>query len=206
MELFLKPHASSLAPHIVLNWLDIDHDIHATEFFDDVLYEHNPTGTVGFLKTDDGNVMTQVGAIMKHLVRSNPGSDLGPSADLEEAYQIDRWLLYLASDVHPPFHLLFLPDRYAIADNGEAREAALKLCYRNFEILDAHLADRKFMLGDKKSIVDALLFPMIRWSYMQFADDKKDYKNLNALHDRMEQDAGVRAAMEKEGIWGTISR
>ncbi|WP_298937654.1 glutathione binding-like protein [uncultured Ruegeria sp.] len=206
MQLFIKPHASSLAPHIVLNWLNLDYDLHTAEFFDDVLYEHNATGTVGFMKMDDGTVLTQVGALMKHLVRSNPSSELGPSTDHQTAYQTDRWLLYLASDVHPPFHLLFLPDRYAIADNEKAREAALALCYRNFEILNAHLEGRAFMLGDKKSIVDALLFPMIRWSYMQFDDDHKDYTNLNAFHDRMEQDLGVRAAMEKEGIWQTISR
>lgn len=206
MELFIKPHASSLAPHIVLNWLNLDYDLHAAEFFDDILYQHNPTGTVGFMKTDDGQIMTQVAAVMKHLVRSNPGGALGPPSDPETAYQIDRWLLYLASDVHPPFHLLFLPDRYGIEGNDGAREAALQRCYRNFEILDAHLAGRDFMLGDRKSIIDALLFPMIRWSYMQFPDDRKSYANLNAVHDRMEQDQGVRRAMEKEGIWKTIAR
>lgn len=206
MRLYLKPHASSLGPHIVLNWLNLEHDIHAAEFFDDVFYKHNPTGTVGFLETDDGRIMTQVGAVMKHLLRLYPNEEFAPATDPEQAYQIDRWLLYLASDVHHNFHLLFLPDRYGITDNEAVRAAALSECYRHFGVLDAHLEGKAFMLGGEKSIVDALLFPMIRWSYMQFPENKRNFANLNALHDRMEQDPGVRKAMKAEGIWNTIAR
>lgn len=206
MQLYYKQHASSLAVHIALEWVGAKYEAIRTEFFDDVLYKHNPTGTVGFLKMPDGGIRTQVSAVMKELARKHPEANIDGGTDSETQFQCDRWLFFLTSDVHHAFHLLFLPDRYAIDGNDTARAAALELSYRNFDILDKHLEGRDYMLGDRVSVVDALLFPMIRWSYMQFPEEKRNFANLNALHDRMLEDPGVRSAMEDEEIWDTISR
>lgn len=206
MKLYYVPNASSLASHIALEWVDADYEAIATSFGDDILYKLNPIGTAGILEFEDGFVLSQVPAILKYLSMTYPHARIGGQGDDRAEADIDKWSSFLASDVHHAFHLLFNPARYGIDGNETARQAALQLCFRNFNVLNEHLESQTYMLGDQKSILDAYVLPMIRWSYVQFPPERKNYANLNALHDRLIEDASVISAMQQEGIWNTITR
>ena len=103
--------------------------------------------------------------------------------------------------MHHAFHRIFNPDRYALEGNEPARDAALALCYRNFGILEEHLKGRGFMVDQSKSIVDAYLFPMVRWTFVAFPEDAPDYPNIYAFHDRMREDNSVEKTFREEGTW-----
>lgn len=185
-----------------LEWAGVEYDTVTASFGDDLLYELNPIGTVGILGRGPGQKpLSQTPATLQYLARSFPETQIGSDGSPDNAAEYDQWLNFLVSDVHHAFHLLFIPDRYSITDKGAARDAALALCYRNFKVLEAHLADRPYMMGDQKSIIDAYVFPMTRWSLMQFPPDAPMFPNLAALHDRMRADPKVEKAMRNEGIW-----
>lgn len=199
--LYYVPNACSLAAHIALEWCDASYEAIATNFGDQILYDLNPIGTVGILQRDnDAATLTQTPAILRYIARRYPDANIGDDGSLDGAAEIDSWLSFLVSDVHHAFHLLFIPERYAIEDNQAAREAALSLCCRNFGVLDKHLTDRAFMLGERRSILDAYIFPMIRWSKIKFPQERQSFGRLNDLHDRLIADDGVQRAMRAEGI------
>lgn len=206
MKFYYVPNASSLAVHIALEWAGADYEPIKTEFGSQILKDLNPIGTAGVIKFKDGFVLAQVPALLKYLTSLYPDADMGSDPDPRACAEMDRWLSFLVSDVHHAFHLLFNPSRYAIEENNGARDAALMLCYRNFKVLDTHLSSTQFMLGQKKSILDSYLLPMVRWSYVIFPEDKKDFTHLNAHHDMMLKDEAVITAMEQEGIWDSIQR
>lgn len=200
LKLFYVPNACSLAIHIALEWCDTEYESVQTAFGDAVLSELNPIGTVGILDRGDGSEpLTQTPAILRYLSRRFTEANVGDDGSLNGSAEMDRWLSFLVSDVHHAFHLLFNPKRYSIEGNGSARTAALSLCKRNFKVIDDHLSDREFIIGNGKSIVDAYLFPMIRWSYVKFPEADRTFANINAFHSRMLNDPAVKQAMEKEG-------
>lgn len=47
------------------------------------------------------------------------------------------------------------------------------------------------MVDQSKSIVDAYLFPMVRWTFVTFPEDAPDYPNIYAFHDRVREDNSV---------------
>lgn len=206
MKHYYVPNASSLATHIALEWVDAEYESIRANFFDDILYSVNPLGTAGTLDCGNGLMITQVSAALKYIAATNPNTSIGDQGKLQNTVELDRWLSFLGSDVHHAFHLLFNPARYAIENNDTAREAALKLCYRNVNVIEKHLDGKDYLMGDRQTILDAYLFPMIRWTYIQFPENRRNYTNINALHDRMLADPGVVKAMEREDIVDAIKR
>ncbi len=96
-----------------------------------------------------------------------------------------------------------MPDRYTRAREKEAfdnvREAAKALVRKKFDIVDAHLAGRRFMVGDKRSYLDAYVFPMERWAASLLEDGLSKYPNVQKHHDMMAADEGVKRALAAEG-------
>jgi glutathione S-transferase len=45
------------------------------------------------------------------------------------------------------------------------------MVHKRFGLLEAHLAGREFLVRDKRSIVDAYAFPMVRWGAATLADN-----------------------------------
>ena len=200
MKLYCFPGSCALAPHIVLEWLGADFDAVRIEKGDPDYLKINPLGVVPALE-HDGRLYTQADAILHWLAASHPDAKLGADGTPDGEYAINHWLAFFTGDLHPAFFPFFNPQRYADSDDGTAgaKAAAQKLVEKFYAHLDAHLTDRDFIVGDRKTIVDAYAVPMLRWGRLL---DKplKDYPALNAYLERFEADDGVRAALIEQGL------
>ena len=65
-------------------------------------------------------------------------------------------------------------------------------------LLEAQLADRRWLVGDKRTFVDAYATPMLRWAAAKLDDGLKTYPALAAHLERMLSDPAVRRVMEAE--------
>ena len=63
-----------------------------------------------------------------------------------------------------------------------------------------HLADRAFILGERRSIIDAYAFPMLRWAIAKLPEGLRDAPRVAGLHDPLAADADVRKALAEEGL------
>jgi glutathione S-transferase len=203
LTLYYHTGACSLAPHIALEWIGEPYETQAVEFGDKEYLKINPAGAVPALDTGEGWILTQAAAVLRYLADRFPQAGLAPDGSPREEAEANRWSSFITGDLHPAFFPLFLPDRYTRAREKEAfdnvREAAKALVRKKFDIIEAHLAGRRYMVGDKLSYLDAYVFPMERWAASLLEDGLSKYPNIQKHHDMMAADEGVKRALAAEG-------
>ncbi len=202
MKLYYSPGACSLADHIALEWIGQPYEAVRMSREERKLPAYlkiNPAGAVPALE-QDGWVLTQNAAILNYLADSFPQAGLGGDGTPRGRAEVNKWLAFANSDVHPAFHPMFgstayLEDPALIEKSKDAARAKLRGL---FERADAQLAGRDWIAGTR-SIADPYLFVVTRWAKAQGVD-------LTGLHDlerffnAMQADPGVRRALEQEGL------
>ncbi len=124
----------------------------------------NPNGKVPLL-VDGDLALWESDAIILHLALGM-GSDLWP-ADPRGQVEVQRWLSWAAHEFNPQAGTLYfehvIRPMFGMGEvDGEAEAAALARTRRELQVLDAHLAERKFILGPNLSLADvsvAITFP-----------------------------------------------
>lgn len=202
MKLYYLPGACSLADHIVLEWIGQPYETHRVareELGTPAYLRINPSGVVPALQEPDGWVLTENAAILNYLADKFPLAGLGGEGARGRA-EVNRWLAYINSDLHPMYKPVFRPDRFI--DDEEAQDAlrcrAIERLRSYYERLDAQLQSRDWLTGTR-SFADPYLFVVLRWA-MGKGVDLSDLHNLARFHQRMLNDAGVKAAMQQEGL------
>jgi glutathione S-transferase len=201
--LFYRPGACALAPHILLEWLNVEYDaVNAPR--DDSFLAVNPTGAVPALQLDDGTIITQCTAILQYLCENYNRLDLVGGSSLKARAEVWKWCSFLTGDLHPAFFPLFVPFRYTTDTSDEAhhkiREAAVKLVSQKLTILENHLQGKDFFLGDSVTVVDCYAVPMLRWAGLMLPRGRSAWPAVDAFYGRMVQNKGVKAAMLVHGI------
>ncbi|MFO1103086.1 MAG: glutathione binding-like protein [Methylocystis sp.] len=203
VKLYYHPGACSLAPHILLEWIGEPYEAEAVEFGDKEYLKINPAGAVPALDTGEGWILTQAAAVLRYLARRFPQAGIAADGSPREEAEADRWSSFITGDLHPAFFPLFSPNRYTRARTKEAldevREASRALVRRKLDILDAHFAGRRYMVGDRLSYLDAYVFPMERWAASMLEDGMSKYPSVRKHHEMMAADEGVKRALAAEG-------
>jgi glutathione S-transferase len=201
LKLYYLPGACSLADHIVLEWIGQPYEtslVPRGEPRTPAFLTLNPSGQVPVLE-EDGWALTENVAILNYLADRFPEASLG-GAGIRGRAEVNRWLAFLNSDVHPAFKPLFAPQRFV---GDEAQYDDLKRHARDrlrgmFERLDARLADRPWLV-DTRSVADPYLFVVLRWA-RNMGVDLAGLDHLDRFSLRMDEDDGVKAALRAEGL------
>lgn len=198
--LYYKPGACSLASHVVLEWIGEPYKAIEADLGSEGFRAINPAGAVPALRRDDGSVLTQSSAVLRHLASTHPEAGLARADEAE----LDRWSAFLTGDLHPAFFPVFVPDRYTVstdeADLADVRAAGLKLVAAKLRLLDDRLSSSSWLAGDERTYVDAYALPMLRWASSALPDGLAGYPNAERLLGLLLEDAGVIAAMTKENL------
>jgi glutathione S-transferase len=203
IKLFYAPGTCALAPHIVLEWIGEPYDLQKVKPSDPEYLKLNPLGQVPAIIDGESGVMNQADAVLKYLARKYPESKLGDDGTLQDGYDLDRWLAFLTGDMHPAFFPFFAPDRYSTDHSDSAKqaikEAAAKLIDRVYQHLDRHLEGKDHVVGNRRTIVDAYAFAMIRWGN-SLPNGLANYPNLDRFYRYWCEDEGVKHAMEQQHV------
>jgi len=202
MKLYYAPGACSLADHIVLEWIGAPYEAvrlsHADMKAPDFL-RINPAGAVPALE-DDGWVLTQNSAILNYLADLHPDAGLGGDGSVKSRAEVNKWLAFLNSDLHPTFKPLFGATAYL--EDAEAiersKDDARKKLRGLFERVDAQLAGQDWLSGSR-SIADPYLYVVLRWAD-KTGVDLADLDNLARFSQRMESDPAVQRVLADEGL------
>lgn len=203
MKLYTSPGACSMADHIALEWsgkpyttVIVSRAERATPDFKLL----NPAGAVPVLE-EDGWTLTQNAAILNYIADKYPDARLAGDGTPRARAEVNRWLGFLNSDMHPAFKPLFgatdyLGDKATI---GKTHENARKQLRVLFERVDAQLGKHDWIAGDRKSIADPYLFVMLRWA-MGAKVDLSGLDNLRKFEQRMRADKGVQKVLKAERV------
>ena len=201
MKLYYSPGACSLAPHIVareaglaIDLVKVDLASHKTETGEDY-FTINPRGYVPAIRLDDGEVHTEVAALVQYLAEQAPQSNLLPAAGSKERFRMNQWLVFVSSELHKTFSPWLWHAETAESTKQAARD---KLAVR-FAELDRHLADRAYLTGDSFTVADAYAFTTVNWSNF-LKIDLKPYPNLSAFMARVAARPKVREALKAERL------
>jgi glutathione S-transferase len=200
VKLYYSPGACSLAAHIVaseaslaIDLLKVDLATHRTETGEDY-FKINPRGYVPALDID-GEVHTEVVALVQYLAELAPQSELLPGAGTMERFHVNQWLAFVESELHKSFSPWLFDAKTAETTKQTARD---KLA-RRFAELDALLAARPYLTGETFTVADAYAFTIINWSNV-LRLDLEPHPHLKAFLARVAARPRVRKALKAEGL------
>lgn len=124
----------------------------------------NPQGQVPAM-ADDGLVLTESLAICLHIARKYGGA-LGPQ-DLAEAALAEQWALYAVTGIEAvAIDVLYLyRDGQQDTPEGAARLAAVAAALqRPLARLNAHLAGRDWLMGNRFTVADIMVAECLRYA------------------------------------------
>jgi glutathione S-transferase len=130
-------------------------DIFAGETLTAAFAAVNPARTTPVLETGDGRRLPESAAILTYLASGTP---LHPDDAFERA-EVIRWLVYEQTDVIPAIAGLrfrLLTGRLAPGDADAAYRR--RLAGEVLRLLDDHLRDRLFLVGDRYTIADIAVY------------------------------------------------
>ena len=127
----------------------------------------NPNGSVPTL-VDEGFVLTESRAIMQYLATKKPESGLLPRDEQARA-SVTRWQFWDAAHFSPNLATVaFQRVMKAMFGMGEPDVAKVEEALTNFArfaaVLDQHLADKSYLVGDALTVADLTLASSLMYS------------------------------------------
>lgn len=198
LKLYTMSGACSLSDHIALNWSGLAYDVQVVDhqyIKSPEFLKLNPAGAVPLLLVDNVPLSQNV-AILNFIADLAPEAKLGGDGTPRSRAEVNQWLSFINSDLHPAHKPLFggmqyLGDETAIQKTQENARQQLRTYY---ERLNQQLAGKDWLVGTR-SIADAYLFVTLLWAkFLKL--DLSGLDNLERFSAHISNDEGVKSAMK----------
>ncbi len=200
MKLFLKPGACSLSPHIALEEAGLSYETENVDLATKKtasggnFLEVNPKGYVPALLLDSGELLTEGPAIVQYIADQAPARNLAPANGSLARYQLQSWLNFIATEIHKSCTAFFHP-----LSKDDWKTAARANLDRRLGMLNDHLADKPYLLGNDFSVADGYLFTTLSW--MKYIGiDLATLPSLAAFQARVAARPAVQKVLKDEGL------
>lgn len=200
MKLYACPGTCSLAPHIALHELKIEHElklinIRKGEGKSSDFLELNPLGQVPVLIGDHGEVITEVSAILIYLFQQHGVMDA-------PLYQSVRHLSFLSSELHRNFYPQFFASRILGEDDPSLPKLVGHFKERveiRWEYVDSLLPTFEILDRADMGPADPYLYTVCRW-WIRLGHDFENYSSIPGFIAHMESRESVKKALALEGL------
>lgn len=209
LKLYGTPPTRALRVVWLLNELGLEHELHPVDLMQDEHHQQdflslNPAAKVPVL-VDGDLVLTESAAIQLYLAEKYPQAGFIPET-LEDRAQMYRWMFFLVTEVEQPLwriarHTFVYPDEKRIPQDVEL---ARQECLEMIAVLERHMSEREFMVGDRLSVADFNAAYTLDWAnteeMLESAPRLRDY--LKAMYSRPTAPPTIAeafAAMESSG-------
>ncbi|MBF8221863.1 glutathione S-transferase family protein [Halomonas sp. 328] len=196
------PQGCSFGSIVALEWLGQPYRLCRIEMLEhpwDPLYAKiNPRLKTPALLLEEGEPLTESQAILQHLAARGREAGLGFAQGSREFDRLSEMLAYLNTDFFGAFGPLWtLYDSQGMSGVEQellrrlGRQQVAECCAH----LDALLAERTWLLGERRSLADAYFVGIARWAeYHRLFDLEHDYPHLARHLATLKADAAVRFA------------
>jgi glutathione S-transferase len=143
----------------------------------------NPAGKLPAL-VDGETVLTESIAIVLYLAEKYPEKKLVPT-ELRQRAELNRWLLFTTTELEQPLWRIarhtniYPPEKRLPSDVALARDEFTAMA----KVLEQHMQDRGFVVGDSVTVADFVLGYTLDWA--QMAGLLGGFPNLQAYMERM---------------------
>jgi glutathione S-transferase len=146
----------------------------------------NPVGQVPVVRFADSGVLAQSNAIMLHLAQN---TDLIPADPFERALML-QWLFWEQHNHEPAIAVLRFHKFYLKKPDGEIDPALPAKCHKVLALMNSHLENREYFVGEKLSLADIALVAYTRFAH-QAGLDLARTAHVAAWVRRIEDDLGI---------------
>lgn len=200
--LYIAPGSCSFASHIVVQELKLNVQVEKVPLRhpDSLINRVSPFGKVPALVTDQGTLITENTALLPVLADLDSTQRLIAKAGSDERAQIQSWLGFLSSEIHAgSFRIVnraaeFTPDEDA---QKSIRQYGSKKLKDNFKVIEKHLANKTFLVGERLTVADIYLGIFLNW-YARIDAEFKDLPNLQRAYQLFLALPSVQAAQDAE--------
>jgi glutathione S-transferase len=137
----------------IINYDTKGGETHAPEFLENI----NPDGKVPVPEFEDGTILPESGAILLYLAEGTPYL---PEEKLQRA-QVLRWMFFEQYSLLPNLSRPRLWRMWEVEITPQ-REAELEQFfaqgYRALSVMERHLGDREYFVGDRPTVADVALY------------------------------------------------
>jgi glutathione S-transferase len=193
MKYYYSPGTSALAGHIALLEAGFEPELFQVDIMTRTLDRPgdylavNPKGYVPLLEIESGVPLTETVAILDWIDQHTAGHE---AASGMERHRLLEMLAFLSSEVQKPFAFsFFLPGDEAVA-------MLRSMVEERFVLIGERIADR-YLLGDRFSVADSLLYVTLRWARMV---EMPVPERLLAYIVDVETRPAVQRALREEGL------
>lgn len=169
MKIYGTPPTRVLRALWLLNELGIEYELVPTDPLGEesrspAFRALNPTGKVPVL-VDGDTVLTESSAIQLYLAEKHPESGLIPE-DIAERGQMYRWIFFLVTEIEQPLwriarNTALYPEAERLAADVET---ATRECKAMLAVLEQHMRDRTWLVGDRLSVADLNAAYTLDWA------------------------------------------
>ena len=124
----------------------------------------NPMGTIPCID-DDGMVLYESMAINLYLARKY-GTPIAPEDAAEDAHML-QWSFFAATEIETAALKISSTFAEGLADSETGKaviEVAARMLRRPFRVLEQHLADKDYLVGDRFTIADLNAAEVVRYA------------------------------------------
>jgi len=145
----------------------------------DEFLQKNPLGRVPVLETEEGCIW-ETNAILRYLARSDENSTLYGSNDYEKAL-VDQWLDFTVSEIDLAARVWILPILGLLETDAGAVNKAKADIRKVLTILNDHLQEQTYLVGERLTIADFAVALHLRDLYSMVLDAgfRKMFGNTN---------------------------
>ncbi|MGE0100345.1 MAG: glutathione S-transferase family protein [Hydrogenophaga sp.] len=169
LKLFFAPGACSFVPHSMLELAGAVFEpsmvkLHKNEQRSPEYLAVNPRGQVPVL-VDDGEVITQIVAIVLHLDARFPEAGILPAPGPARTRALQT-LAWMNNTVHPTFTHVFMPEKFSDDETVKAGVRAFAAqSYRSLLGEIEALAEKAspWFMGERPGALDAYALTLLRW-------------------------------------------
>jgi glutathione S-transferase len=199
MKLYYATGSCALAVHILLNDIGkpfelekVDLRTHQTASGKD-FYQINPKGYVPVLELDNGEILTELPAIVQYITETTQSYDLFPEDGLAKTRVIE-WLAFIGSEIHKHFTPLF-----NVSSPDSLKDTAREAITKRFHYISDVLEKSTYLTGGQLSIADIYLFVILGWT-RSVNFDISAWKNLEALKLKVGNTPAVQQSLKEQGL------
>ncbi|RJF85679.1 glutathione S-transferase family protein [Sphingomonas cavernae] len=190
------PHGCSFGSIVALEWLGQPYRLSRVDMLaKEAGYAHiNPTMQTPALMLEDGSVLTESLAILHHIAARDLSRGIGFAQGTRAFDELNAMLSYLHTSVHGAFGMVWNSFKQP---EGSPEAAMLRMLGRDSTAqvlanLEAHLADRAWLVGVQATIADAYFAAIVRWAEdLQLFDLPREYPAVDRLLRKLEADPAM---------------
>jgi glutathione S-transferase len=209
LKLYFSPGACSFVPHTLLEAAGAPFEpalvkLHKGENYTPEYMAINPRSQVPVL-VDDGEVITQIVAIVSHLDAKFPQCNFLPRGPLARTRALET-LAWMNNTVHPAFTHVFRPEKFIGSEAGQSEIKAFNAkvygaLLGELEGIVAAAVERgsRWLSGGQFGPLDAYAITLLRWGGFA-GHDPQTFPELWAHVQRVAQHPPVARAIERERL------